>query len=328
MRNPDGTVSRLSEFCGIPYPTFISIKGRLRSKNAYYKLNLPSIWDLGGDIISFDLVFSPMIGMNGWKGSEILRGYPYQVLENSDMNTMISVSVSPDYKNLLGWRARIINELSRSGFPFSHEHMEFPCSGLRLYSFFDFTSILEGELNLECSDIKGAPAFSRSNPDVEISPTFHEVLRAMLHRPHLNNRELAEYLGLSRQTINRFSRSAREENLLHPVILPDVEILGYGIMGVFLIDLRGFDTEGILERLAGADDELRSRRFMNIYSTGKQVIFTTHRDFDDYQRTRIHLEEIYDRFGFEGVEPLAAPIVLGIGERSPFFYLERMANMI
>lgn len=328
MRYPGLPVSGAAERSGIPVSTFSSVTRRLEENRCFHRLLLPSIWDMGGDVVSFDLVRSPELGNENWPGSGILSGHRYQVMQNCDQDTMISVSVSPRYEDLLKWRSRFLRKLHGSKLPHSHDFMEFPCEGLEFFSFFDFTSVIEGQLGPEGSGESIGNHISGATPEVEMNRTFHLILKSMMTRPDLNNRELAEYLGLSRQTVNRFVRLAKEKGLLNPVVIPDMGVLGYDIMGVFFLDLKDEIHHIDPEDLEDADRALRCKRFFNVYSTGRQVIFTVHRDYDDFRRTSRVVTGIYHTMGIRGVTPIVSPVVLGPGGRSPLFYLDRMADML
>ncbi len=244
---------------------------------------LPSLWMLGGDILSLTVTTIPSISLLNLDNVCSDDLFPFRMVKARDQDTHLCLGVFPDFTYYNTTFSRWKNGVARSRFRMDLHTTWMPCTMLHFHDLFSYDGIFARLHGLERPNEGGLHDLMFHERSEHLSHHDRILLKGIVQYPGLSHLALSEKLGINRQSISKFKAHALETGMVHPMVTPDLRRLGLGVMSVIQIELDGFHRKDKDVVLADIARDLRGFSFFNLSSLDNQMIISAHRDFGEFQ---------------------------------------------
>jgi len=292
---------------------------RLVSCDMVRWFKVPSAWAMGGDVLGMHVTRAPLI-----HGTDPLilcrwRSLPFTLMNTMDRDTLLCLSVHPSYTRLSMALSTWKRELAGQRFDYTVMSTEMPCSDLYFHDLFSFEGIAARELGVEPPSVEsGLHDIQHKAERAKLNSTQVRLMRGLLDHPAIPSSALSDTLGINRQSIARYRSQFMREGLLRRIAVPNLDMLGIGVLGAFQFELALCEPDIIRERLRGLSREFRPFSFLNVSSFSSQFMLTLHGDFGGFQRD---VREVLKRYDEEGI--LRAPPFISVMTIPEMFWPDR-----
>lgn len=274
--------------------SFNGIVSRLEDDGLIRRGYLPSLWMLGGDILSLTVTTIPSISLLDPDGICSDDLFPFRMIKAGDQDTHLCLGVFPDFTYYNSTFSRWKHGISGSKFQIDLHTTWMPCTMLHFHDLLSFEGIFARLYGIERSGEGGLHDIIFHDRSEHLSHHDKILLGRIVQYPGLSHLALAERSGINRQSISKFKAHALETGMLHPLVTPDLKRFGLDVMAVIQMELDGFHRKDKDEVLAEIAKDLRGFSFFNLSSLDNQMIITAHRDFGEFQSDLRFLLKRYD----------------------------------
>ena len=278
-------------------PSFNGIVSKFEDDGLIRRGYLPSLWMLGGDILSLTVTTIPSISLLNLDNVCSDDLFPFRMIKARDQDTHLCLGVFPDFTYYNSNFSRWKNGIARSRSRIDLHTTWMPCTRLHFHDLFSFEGIFARLHGLECPNegrLHDRIFHERSEP---LSHHDKILLKGIVQYPGLSHLALSKRLGINRQSISKFKAHALETGMVHPMVTPDLRGLGLGLMAVIQMKLDTFHRKDKDVVLVDIARDLRGFSFFNLSSLDNQMIISAHRDFGEFQRDIRFLLSRYEEEG-------------------------------
>jgi len=285
----------LSRRLKVKRSTVTAIRHKLKEKKYYSTIKVPDFQRIGCELLAVRYCdMNPLTTYWERRKYVTARVSPNTFFSlGSDKQTM-SISANSNYTEIKEHMEEFERVYSEHNF-FSDEgptYVFFPLNLSRVFLFFDYASALRHNFNLKY-DERMVPDLRRRAVDcVEFSDREKLVYYALIKYPDLGEADIAEKVGVTRQTVNNMRRKFRSQGLIKTSIVPDLEKLGYELL--VLYHTRFNPQKPIPERMDTLEYVLNEGSHILVISGNTEsVALTVHKSFTDLRRSYDQLVSMY-----------------------------------
>jgi len=288
VRFPQATDKEFSEKLNLKHSTVTAIRNRLFD-NAYYRpLCIPRLQNMGAQmLVSIYTNFNPLIPL---KDRINITGKTIEVFEEiflsvGERDKGFSMSLSKDYATI--GRINDIRTQTFGGRGLLEEEyptmVVFPFDISKLYRFFDYSPLLQTYFKLPFKEnlvIKDLAY--RETQNISLNETEKNVFCMIVSYPKMSDNAIGREIGVSRHTVSKCRRKFIKKNLIRWVSLPNLQKLGFEILGFYHMrfDPRNppnFDTNEAAALMSSSTIFFVSRMY-------EAVMISVYQDYDDYKK--------------------------------------------
>ncbi len=306
---------QLSERIGIKMSTVTAIKNRLKDMGYFITVRVPNLQYLGAEILSIGYASTdPSVGEKTQVevGRRLVEEYDELFYIGAGPRYRFSFSVHRDYSAACGVADQVLDLYSRNGLLIQGENrvMHLPFDRTKIYNFFDHSSLLERAFDVQLpareADRQVHDGGFGEVRSVKLSRIERKVLRGLVQNPDMLDSTISKRIDVTRQSVTKMRKRFEDLDLFHALRVPNLEMLGFGVMALVHTRYRPASTVSS-----------RARALKAIYG-GLPLIFKADTDqegielvatrdfqeFDDYMNLKVsHLrgEGVIDR------DPVALP---------------------
>jgi hypothetical protein len=274
--------SEIAQKLSVKRSTFSTIKKQLLNPphEIIYPLNVPNARALGSNVLGIGYIdFNPsrldnFINERPKEILERLKYFPNIVLSLFGHNTGISVLISKSFTDII----LAHNEVSG----FYHENELTKSQDLHLFigrntedglhKFHEYGKLLAARWGIKIKEDNTTPSISSSKGRIteKVSIPGWKVYKELLMNPGVSVVDLARISGKPRNTIARWVNFFEENNLFQVRYIPDYVKLGFDILSIYFLSIRGLDSEKRFQILG-----LVKKHFFptDLFSSNKEIVF-------------------------------------------------------
>ena len=162
----------------------------------------------------------------------------------------------------------------------------------KLERFFDFSGILGNYFGFEFQGAGQKPKIPKGK---DLSKNEKKVLSVLVEYPEATGSEIAERAKLSEVTVSSVKHKLFKENILHPVVVPDLKKLGFELL---VFNHFQFTVGTGKENANKAIDFFRGSEcsFIMAYGSRECAVLCVFRDYSEYKRKREKYEEALEDY--------------------------------
>ena len=279
---PMSSDSEIAQKLSVKRSTFSTIKKQLLNPpyEIIYPLNLPNARVLGSNVIGIGYIdFNPsrldnFINERPKEILERLHYFPNLVLSIFGHHTGISVLISKSFTDII----LAHNEVAG----FYHENKLTTPQDLHLFigrntedglhQFHEYGKLLAAQWGIKIKeDNTVSSVFSSKGKNSEkVSSLGWKVYKELLMNPGVSVVDLARISGKPRNTIARWVNFFEENKLFQVRYIPDYVKLGFDILSICFLSIRGLDSEKRFQILG-----LVKKHFFptDLFSSKKEIVF-------------------------------------------------------
>ena len=233
---PDMNDMELAEKLEMHYSTLCTIRKRLQDGDFYRTIRIPVLQKLGAEMLAIIYtVFNPAISVQErakltTKAIEISEELFYSVGET---HKGFSVSMASEYAEICRINDIRIETFAKAGLLDQKHPTEaiFPFAISQIPRFFDYAPLLAKVLEIGESEIP-VTGFTSETTEIALTGMEKQVLIGLVEYPEMNEKELAEKLGLSRHTFSKARKRLESEGLIIKKRIPNLLSLGFKVMTI------------------------------------------------------------------------------------------------
>ncbi|MDH4123958.1 MAG: hypothetical protein OEV21_07750 [Thermoplasmata archaeon] len=254
---PEKTDVGLSKIIGISPGRISTIRSQLIHDGYYHEIKIPSLDLLGYEGIGIVIAEPKIIHPSDRAGAQKIMGDVAQnpnilyAIENGEI--ILFVTAFPR----LSQHEEFADQVFESCCRFSKEECDisitnFPLEHSKIYSFWDFSSLLYHRFNLHIIPPKESTSYGRNSKHVEFDMDDLRILDIMVRQPVANDADLAKLIGVSLSTFRRNKDRVMSNGLCKRAFVPDISKLGFELCVFSLLRLNPLRTR------MGEIDHIRS----------------------------------------------------------------------
>ncbi|MFO7618619.1 MAG: hypothetical protein R6W91_03055 [Thermoplasmata archaeon] len=294
VRAPTSTDRELAAATGLKHTTLMAIRRRLREKDYYSVARIPQVRHLGGEIFAITycnykatvpldirLIAGRRLAENHrevfWAGSEYSQAVFFQFARN----------FTEAKKNIIEMERLYMAQgfLGDGGITF----LAFPFDIADFPFFFDYEPLLRQSFGIE-SGGTAAPAPQRGA--ARLTKAGKTVYHGLIENPEMNDRELAEHIGISQRTVTKLRGDFESSGLFRTLAVPNLQKLGFRMLAFDHAKLNLRITEK--ERNEVLDALINIKPPILLAIAGDDVVaLTAYEDFNVYRRSINSFSEVY-----------------------------------
>jgi len=308
VKYPTTTDKKLAETINLKHSTVTSIRHRLKNKNYFRKLKIPSLQDLGCQMLVVIYTnFSPLIPLQ--ERVEI-TGRTIEVFEEiffsiGEQDKGFSLSFSKDFATV-----GRVNDIRTKTFGkrglLEEEYptmVVFPFKISKIYRFFDFSPLIKTRFDITIEEQQKLQDFPlKQHDEKEFSDTEKNAYCMMVRYPEMSDSAIAREIGVSRHTISLLRRRFEKNKLIREINLPNLLNIGFEILVFYHIkfDPSKFpDMEQDEAAILMSDSTIffSSRMF-------EAVMISVYKDYDDYKSDMMNIMKILKENKWISADPI------------------------
>jgi DNA-binding MarR family transcriptional regulator len=228
----------LSEMLKERISTVTSIRRRLKERGFYFKAMLPSFHSMGCGILA-----ACYGGLSRGYVADMRKAVDKGLFQNPESISFLTIVGAFNwfemaaYKNYSEAKSKgdvfwtRLNEIfpNLPGNPCVHGY--YPLETMTIHNFFDHTQLLKTQFRLE--EKWDAVMSQLKPPGRKLSNIEKLVFYGLVRHPDSPDKLVAEKLSVSRQAVARIRKLLEKEGFVTPLVVPDLEKLGFEILVLF-----------------------------------------------------------------------------------------------
>jgi CRP-like cAMP-binding protein len=226
----------LAEKLKMHYSTFCTIRKRLQDGSYYRTIRIPVLQKLGAEMLAvIYTMFNPAISVHErakltTRAIEISEELFYSVGET---HKGFSVSMASEYAEICRINDIRIETFAKAGLLDQKHPTEaiFPFKISHIPRFFDYAPLLARVLDIQDWDAP-VTGFTSETTEVALTGMEKQVLLGLVEYPEMNEKDLAEKLGLSRHTFSKARKHLESEGLVIKKRIPNLLNLGFKVLAI------------------------------------------------------------------------------------------------
>lgn len=299
VKNPLFTDREVSQATDIKLSTVTAIRRRLRERDYFRRIRIPSIRGLGGEMLAITYShYRPSIPselrlITGKKLAEAHREVFWTV---SEYNQSISLEFGRNLTDLQKNISQLEELYTAQSFLDEGDitFIPFPFEITEIFTFFDFSQLMEQSFGMDgTGNSRECPLFN-VEPDLGtgMSESAKKVYLGLVEFPEYTDTALAKELEMSQRTVTKMRKQFEESGLLRTTIIPNLEKLGFKMLV--------FDHAKLNLRMPRNHREETLKNLLDIkppifFAIGGSdvVAITPYEDFETYRRSINNFSEVY-----------------------------------
>ncbi len=279
---PMSSDSEVARKLSVKRSTFSTIKKQLSNPpyEMIHPINLPNAKALGSNVLAVEYVdfnpseFDNFIHERPREILERLQYFPNLILSMFGHHSGVSILISKSFTDII----LAHNEVAG----FYHENRLTSPQDLHLFvgknnedglhQFYEYGRLLAAHWGIKIDeDYRSPSVFSSLGRNTEkVSSLGWKVYKELIINPGTSTVDLARISGKPRNTIARWINFFEENHLFQVRYIPDLVKLGFNILTICFLSIRGYDTEKRLQIL-----KMVKKYFYptDLFSSKKEIVF-------------------------------------------------------
>ncbi len=308
IKYPSYTDKQIAETANLKHSTVTSIRHRLKDNGYYRKLKIPSLQQLGCQMLVVIYTnFSPLIPL---EERVKITGKTIEVFEEiffsvGEQDKGFSLSFSKDFATV-----GRVNDIRTQTFGkrglLEEEYptmVVFPFEISKIYRFFDYAPLIKKRFNLDIEETQINQDFSlRKYHDLDFSNTEKNAYCMMVRYPEMSDSAIAKEIGVSRHSISIARRRFEREDLIRLINLPNSPKIGFEILAFYHIK---FDPSTFPDM-----DKSQAARLMSdstIFFSSRMfeaIMISVYKDYDEYKIDMMNIMRILKENKWIAADPI------------------------
>ena len=308
---PMNSDSKIAQRLSVKRSTFSTIKKQLLNPpyEVIRPLNIPNALALGSNVIAVGYV-----DFNSSKFDKFIQNKPKEVLERLHYFPNLVLSLFGHYSGISILFSKTFTDIilaHNEVAGFYHENKLTKPQDLHLFigiqdglhRFHEYGRVLAARWGIKLDkDYEIPPIFSHKTQNTEkVSSLGWKVYKDLLMNPGISIVELTKISGKPRNSVARWVNFFEENNLFQVRYIPDYVKLGFEILTVCFLSIRGYDLE-ISKKIL----EMVKKHFLpiDLFSSRKEIVFLSISEnyfsyraaegkfFDELRKNGLHVDII------------------------------------
>lgn len=222
-RWPELNDNQLAKKIKVKRSTITSIKNKLRKKEYYRILRIPSCGIIGCSILAISKhKFSADI-----RNSNI-NDFPELVYHVSSERDSIGISVARDFAELRENLEKLMDKHENKRLIKDLDHVYFPVKNMDILRFFDFSFLLKHMFHLDLDGKKQSFEFNKK--PIRLTKKERLVLYALVKYPEYTDTRISKITKISRATVSKLRKYLLDKKYLKTVVIPNAKKLGIAFL--------------------------------------------------------------------------------------------------
>lgn len=233
---PDLNDLELSKKLEMHYSTLCTIRKRLQDNEVYRTIRIPVLQKLGSEMLAvIYTVFNPAISVQERARitSKTIEISEELFFSAGETHKGFSISLASEYMDICRINDIRIETFAKAGLLDQKHPTEaiFPFEISQIPRFFDYAPLLAHILKIQNREIP-ITGFTSETANIELSNMEKRVLLGLVENPDMNEKDLAEKLGLSRHTFSKARKHFESEGMIIKKRIPNLLKLGFKVLAI------------------------------------------------------------------------------------------------
>ena len=300
VKNPLFTDREISLATDLKLSTVTAIRRRLKERDYYHQIRIPSIHGLGGEMLAVTYShYRPSVpsDIRLITGKRLAEAHKEVFWTISEYNQSISLELSRNLTDLKKNISQLEQLYTAQSFLDEGDItlIAFPFEIAEIYSFFDFAPFMAQSFGLAPVEIglKNLSIFeTEKGLGSDMTDMAKKVYIGLIEFPEHTDTALAKEIGISQRTVTKLRKQFEVEGLIKTAIIPNLEKLGFKMLV--------FDHAKLNLRMSKKHREETIKALLSIkppifFAIGGNdvVAITPYEDFETYRRSINHFSEVY-----------------------------------
>jgi len=307
---PESTDAELAEKLSLPRSTVTTIRRRLRAGGLYFTHLIPNLAALGCEIITalygefHPSESSRQKKKNSWDIiDKVRKKLDYNFFTVHMNGHHASLSAAKDFHQVKQHVEKHHEVFHEEGFysPQRHNFVLFPIRLCAIQRFFDHAPLLARhfgfshlhEKNIKLHDLPSSPPTT----SLKLNKTDRKVFYTMVSHPDENDRQIAQRLNITRQTVFTVRNRLYRNGLIRRINIPNLRALGFELL-VFAhlhlsphapLEKRKHDIQKLLQDAS---------HILKISGNLESILISVYRNYLHFQRSYDTLRRYYRSQGY------------------------------
>jgi DNA-binding MarR family transcriptional regulator len=255
--------SKIADKIGINHSTFATVKKRLRQNDLFRRYRLPNLTALGVEILSV-LIRNFRKKPSKGDSDDLSKKYsslntPNILLSFIETNFSLFTVVHQNFTKLgeFLWKYDRFAHVNHLVDTESKFELNFPLLFSVIPRFLDFSRSLSNHLGVKQSPTPFRSVFSTIDfSEMKITKLGWKIFLAFLEYPEYTSKQIAQLVDKPRTTVSRWLRIFTKANLISPIIVPNLQKLGYSLFLIGNLAVRSSSHRTFSRVLSLCDDSI------------------------------------------------------------------------
>jgi len=294
---PELSDEDLSKKIDVKRPTVTAIRNKLLKERFYTLHNLPDLYKIGCELMVTRYGdFNPLTPWS--KRAKYASKEPELFYRISTDTSRVSIVAARNFTEIKKYLDTAATRHGSHGFltPYGVEHVFQPYGLTKRFVFFDFAPLLNKNFELGFSEKKELDYdFSEYKP-ANLSSTEKMVLYALVKYPEMKDKEIAEKISMTRQTVNNVRQKLFSTGLVKTVIFPDLNKLGFELV---VLSHMTYTPESTVKKSKECIKEIVSEgsNYVIAYSDMESVKLSAFKNYTSFESTWDNIMSSYTKCG-------------------------------
>jgi DNA-binding MarR family transcriptional regulator len=296
-RWPDLNDEELSAKIDVKRSTVTAIRNKLARDGVYTRHNVPDLERIGCELLVASYCdFSPLTPWS--KREAYVSEDPELFYRISTDASRLSIVAAENFTEVKRYLDSVTSRHATHGFLFSEgvRYVYFPFALSSLIMFYNFARLLNKRFELGFDD-DSVPDLAPKKRRVRLSDTEKQALYIMVEYPRANDRDIAEKISVTRQTVNNVRRRMISEGLLKTVVFPDLAKLGFELIAFTHADI--YPGVTLDKRWDNAMEVVREgSQYLIVSGNTESIMLSAFGNYTDFERTHEEILGLYSKSNF------------------------------
>jgi DNA-binding MarR family transcriptional regulator len=309
VKFPNFSDRELASKIDVNASTIATIRNKLKNSNYYNIIRIPNLKSLNYEslVISYDRIsyLAPTTS-------------PFKIIENISnkiTNYFYMVSITDAWLGVAFTRDMVETQLIqdaiaeikyKSNLSIKTTYNEiFPLKLSQINNFFDYSYLLEQEFGIEIDTPRDEFGLKiNDQPESEVNHSKYkngfnnftsiekQVFVLLNQNPDLSDHAIAKNTSFSSSTVNTINKRLTKRGLIKKFIIPNLGKIGFELMASTHLKFIPTSTTSTRKKIADTIRKECPNIFM-ISNNTKEIIFTIHKNFSDYQKVNEEIVNLY-----------------------------------
>lgn len=295
----------LSNRIDIKRPTVTAIRNKFDREKFYETIRVPAFDRIGCEMIVVKYGdFNPLTPFEVRRKYSGWYRFPESVFWMASDTARVGLDVGQNYteiKKHIDYSEQIYGD---HGFHTEkgNTYLPFPLRLSKIFNYLDFAPLLCNICDIDCREDKRFEDVEFGGEEDRFQKNERLVMHALVKYPGLRDNEIADKVGLTRQSVNNIRKKFETKKLIRTIRVPDIHKLGLELMVFTHIRAKPHATLKVRE--SGLREILKQKsELMYIADNLGETIISAFNNYTDFHRTYDHILGFYRENDFIFTEP-------------------------
>ncbi|MFH1722477.1 MAG: Lrp/AsnC family transcriptional regulator [Candidatus Altiarchaeota archaeon] len=287
VHHSDYSDTKLSEILQITPARAKSIRHKLLSNRYITPVNIPDFAGIGCELLTvFHGDFNAATPYNMRKKYLPSQKFKHVFLVATTDLQHVSMSASNNFTDIRRYVEYMEMVYGKHGFlgTGGNNYVYFPFELSKILHFFNFGPLLSHHFGEQPSKSSLGVLLSQKK-FCRLGINEKKVLYLLVKNPCFSDRNLANEIGISRQTVNNIRNKIFKKGLIHPIMFPNLSKLGFDLLVFKYCRYKPSSPLDVREEKLGSILKKPSR-ILTISSNLESVSFSVFRDYQEYEKDK------------------------------------------